>query len=212
MRNIHLHLRREYCKENVQIFWQWNKIENKMAYFSNHRRFSLRCLSEDIIHISIRLKSNIKTPKGYYIIKKAERALLNKMIRSFNNTINMPKIQRDTCKNHLHEILDRGTMGKCESFIKVKRKSKHLKTFECQRQKFERLCQKYKKTKSGYSNIQHGNQDQTSPITELDSNFNTNSTNSTNNTQVRNNSNNSTNSNNNTWIRNISITPQQKHR
>ena len=93
MRNIHSHLRREYGKENVKIFWQWEKIENKMADFSNLRRFSLRCLSEDIIPVSIRLKSNIKTPKGYYLIKKGGRALLNERIRSINNTINMLKLK-----------------------------------------------------------------------------------------------------------------------
>ena len=48
-----------------------------MADFSNHRRFTLRCLREDIIPVSIRLKRSIKTPKGHHIIRKAERALLN---------------------------------------------------------------------------------------------------------------------------------------
>ena len=42
---------------------------------------TLRCLAEDLIPVSIRLKQNIKTPKGLQIIKKAERALLNGRIR-----------------------------------------------------------------------------------------------------------------------------------
>ena len=41
--------------------------------------------------IQLNLKSNIRTPKGYYIIKKAERALLNERIRSINNTIKFPE-------------------------------------------------------------------------------------------------------------------------
>ena len=56
MRSIHMHIRRKYGEENVKIFWQWEKIENKMADFSNHQRFTLRCLKEDIIPVSIRLK------------------------------------------------------------------------------------------------------------------------------------------------------------
>ena len=80
MRNIHSHLRREYGKENVSMFSQWEKIENKMADFSNHRRFSVRCLSQDLNPVSIILRSTIKTPKGHQIIRKAERALLNKRI------------------------------------------------------------------------------------------------------------------------------------
>ena len=72
----------------VEIFWQWEKYEYKIADFQNHRHFSLRCLSKDIIPTSVRLKGNIKTPKGKYIIRKAERALLNE--RSGQLTIQSP--------------------------------------------------------------------------------------------------------------------------
>ena len=113
MRSIHMHIRREYGEENVKIFCQWEKMENKMADFSNHRRFTLRCLKEDIIPVSIRLKSTIKTPKGHHIIRKAERALLNERIRLVNNTITMLKIQTDTCIQHLENTLDRESMEEC---------------------------------------------------------------------------------------------------
>ena len=69
-----MHLRREYGEENVKIVHQWEKMENKMPDFSNHGRFFLRCLSKDVIPVSIRLMSNIKTPKGHHIIRKAEKA------------------------------------------------------------------------------------------------------------------------------------------
>ena len=84
-----------------------------MADFSNHRRFTLRCLREDIILVSIRLKSSIKTPKGCHIIRKAERALLNERVRSVNNTIAMLKIQSDTCIEQLNEVLDKESMEEC---------------------------------------------------------------------------------------------------
>ena len=77
MRNIHIYIESEYGKENVQIFRHWEKMKYKMADFENHCRFSLRCLSMDIIPVSVRLKSNILTPKARYIVRKAERALLN---------------------------------------------------------------------------------------------------------------------------------------
>ena len=121
MRSIHMHIRREYGEENVKIFHQWEKMENKIADFSNHRRFTLRCLREDIILVSIRLKSSNKTPKGCYIIRKAERYLLNERVRSVNNTIAMLKIQSDTCIEQLNEVLDRDSMEECTQFIKEKR-------------------------------------------------------------------------------------------
>ena len=98
-----------------------------MANFQNHRRFSLRYLSKDIIPISVRLKSNIKTPKGSYIIRKAERDLLNERIRSINNSITMFTYHRDTCMNLLKGILDKETMEGHINFIKIKRESRHLK-------------------------------------------------------------------------------------
>ena len=64
-----------------------------MADFENHCRISLRCLSKDIIPVSVRLKSNIKTPKGRYIVRKVERALLNERVRLINNSLTMFKIQ-----------------------------------------------------------------------------------------------------------------------
>ena len=101
-----------------------------MADFSNHRRFTLRCLKEDIIPVSIRLKSTIKTPKGHHITRKAKRALLNERIRLVNNTIAMLKIQADTCIQHLENILHSESMEECTGFIKEKRESRHFKTLE----------------------------------------------------------------------------------
>ena len=87
MRNIHSYLTTKYGKESVGIYRRWEKFEYKMADFQNHTCFSLGCLSKGIIPTSVRLKSNIKTPKGKYIIKKAEVAFLNERVRSINNSI-----------------------------------------------------------------------------------------------------------------------------
>ena len=102
--NIHAQLRAKYGQGSIKIFRQWEKFESKMADFQNHRRFSLRCLSKGLIPTSIRLKSNIKTIKGKYIIRRAEIALLNERVRAINNSIAMFKIVIDTCMNQLESI------------------------------------------------------------------------------------------------------------
>ena len=76
----------------------------------------------------------------------------------------MLKEQRDTCIFQLEERLDRDSMEECRNFIKIKRKSRHYKTLEQQRNKLERLCQRKKSAKSaksGCSNIQDSNQNNT---------------------------------------------------
>ena len=97
IRNIHAYIVSEYGKESVKIFQWWEKkTEMKMVDFQNHKTFSLRCHSKDITLVSVKLGSNVKTPKGNFIARKAEKALLNERVKSINNTITMFKYQIDT--------------------------------------------------------------------------------------------------------------------
>ena len=73
MRSIHAHIIQEYGQESVKTFRQWEKLEIKMAEFKNDRRFTLQCLSKGLISVSIKLKTTVQTPKGNYIIRKAEK-------------------------------------------------------------------------------------------------------------------------------------------
>ena len=136
MRNIHTYMISEYGKEKVKILRQWEKIEMKMADFKNHRWFTLRCLSNSIIPVSVQLKSNIKTPKGYYIIKKAEKALLNERVRSINNTINMFMWQRNTCIEELEKLIKEEDMAECHRFIDGRREARHQKTLKRHLEKY----------------------------------------------------------------------------
>ena len=153
MRNIHQHIKAEYGLKNVRLFHRWEKLECKMVDFKNHRRFSLRCLSADIIPVSIRLKSNIKSPKGFNIIKKAEKALLNEGIRMVNNTITMLEKEIDTCMIELYNTIDEELMEECMVFIKTRKESRHIKTQLRQINKFNQLCQK---DRGGHPNQQYG--------------------------------------------------------
>ena len=118
----------EYDRESVKKFCQWEKYERKMADFTNHRRFTLRCLAEDLVPVSICLKQSIRTPKGLQIIRKAERSMLNERVRLINNTLNMLKVLRDTCKEELRREISNEWIAKCEDFIMVGREEHHLKT------------------------------------------------------------------------------------
>ena len=112
-------------------------IECKMADFKNHRGFSLRWLKQDIIPVSIRMKTNVKTPRGLYIVKRAEKTLLNKRIRSVNNTINMLKMQINTCMEQLKTCLEERVMKECKLFINNKRESRCNSTLVRKLHKFE---------------------------------------------------------------------------
>ena len=87
----------------------------------------------------------------HYIVRKAEKSLLNERIRSINNTIAMLKMQVYTCIHHLEEKLDKKSMEECYKFIDNKRELRHDKTMKCQIGKFERLQQKQSQIKGGHS-------------------------------------------------------------
>ena len=164
MRNIHTHLRSEYGKESVRILQCWERIKCKMADFKNHRRFSLRCLSEDVILVSIKLKGNIRTPKGQYITRRVEKALLNERIRLINNTISMFNHQGDTCKTDLEKRIREEDLKECQEFTNIRKEARHCRTKEGQKQNIDRLCHKNNINKGHCSNI-HGNHTFTSTDT-----------------------------------------------
>ena len=131
-----------------------------MADFQNHRRFTLRCLDEEVIPVSIKLKSQVRTPKGFQIIRKAEIALLNERIRSINCTINMLSLESDTCMKRLKEKIKEQDLDRCLKFIEDSKEARHLKTMSRQKEKLKILTNKKLETnkgaeRSGRSNNRH---------------------------------------------------------
>ena len=77
-----------------------------MADFQNHRRFTIKCLKNNIIPVSIKLKTSIFTRKANEIIRRAERQLLNEHVRTINNMIKINMFRRETYFHQLEEVLD----------------------------------------------------------------------------------------------------------
>ena len=97
MRNLHLHIKKEFCKESALLLRKWEHLVRKIADFGSYRKFSLRYLVEGILPVSVKLKNTVRTPKNYEIIIKVERQLLNECARTINNTIQLSSLQRDAC-------------------------------------------------------------------------------------------------------------------
>ena len=139
---IPLYIHEEYSQESVKLWWKWERSEKKMVDCKNHRRFTLRCLDNNIIPVSLRLKSNIRTPRAINIIKKTERLLLNERIRTIKSTIEMLKCQCHTCRSELNKVLDRETMDECDKIMVTVKEDRHHKTLERQKAKLDWLMSK----------------------------------------------------------------------
>ena len=92
MRNIHTIIKNEFGRGSVAILRRWEHHEKKLADYRNHRQFTLRCLSQRITPVSLRLRSNIRTERGIKIIQRAEKQLMDERVRSINTII-------DVCRN-----------------------------------------------------------------------------------------------------------------
>ena len=148
MRNLHSHITTEYDGESRELFCCLERIQLKMVDFQNHRRFTLRCLDEEVVPVSIKLKSQVKTPKGLQIIRKAEIALINERVRVINNTINMLSSEFDTCMGRLKEKIKEEDLLKCIKFIDKSKEARHLKTMSRQKEKLKILINKKRGEKS----------------------------------------------------------------
>ena len=193
-RSIHQYIRQEYGQENVKIFRKLERTEKKMADFKNHRRFLLRCLDNNIITVSLKVKSSLKTPKAIKIIRKTERALLNERIRTINNTIEMLEHEKDTCIEALSKVLNQEDMDECNRSMFKTKEDRHYKTMAWQKSKLERLERKNEEKTGGcinrymYMYEQSGtdNLSSTSPTTDAEPHSRpTVSTSATNNTRNR---------------------------
>ena len=160
MRNLHSHIISEYDGESRDLFCCLERLQLKMADFQNHIRFTLRCLDEGVIPVSIKLKSQVRTPKGFQIIRKAEIALLNERIRSINYTITMLSLESDTCMKRLKEKIKEQDLDRCLKFIEDSKEARHLKTMSRQKEKLKVLTSRKLETnkgakRSGHSNNRH---------------------------------------------------------
>ena len=145
MRSLHSFMKQEYGQESLFLLQQWEKLEKKMADYKNHLRFTIKCLKNEVVPVSIRLKTNIKTQKGIQIIRKAEKQLLNECIRSINNIIELLMLKRDTCSNKVKETIlkkdDHNTLEECNNLIERVKEFRHNSMMERQKAKFEALIQ-----------------------------------------------------------------------
>ena len=160
MRNLHSYISTEYDGESRELFCCLERIQLKMADFQNHRQFTLRCLGEEVVPVSIKLKSQVKTPKGLQIIRKAEIALINERVKSINNTLNMLGLEFHTCMRRLKDKIKEEDLLECISFIEKSKEASHLKTLTRQKEKLNILINKKQDGKKsakrgGCSNNRH---------------------------------------------------------
>ena len=105
MRNLHQITLQEYGLEALCLFRDWERLWLRALDYKNHRTFTLRCIYKDLIPVSIKLKSTLKTERGKQIVGKAKKYLLQARIKAINSILNNIGKQTELCRSQLASIL-----------------------------------------------------------------------------------------------------------
>ena len=117
MRNLHNILLQEDGIEVRWLFRLWEKLKIRASDYRNHRIFTLRCLHSDLIPVSIKLKSTIKSTRAKQILRKAEKELLLARIKSINFILDNTSQQLEECRSKLATIISTQKLRECQDFV-----------------------------------------------------------------------------------------------
>ena len=142
MRNQHLILLQEYGIKAQHLFRDWERLQLRASDYKNNRIFTLRCLHKDLVPVSIKLKSTLRTDKARQIIRKAEKDLLQARVKAINNTLDQVAKQTEECRAQLASIISAERLRECQGFINKVSEIRFTKVRQRQLNKFNILINK----------------------------------------------------------------------
>ena len=142
MRNLHQIILQEYGLEVHHLFRDWERLQRRASNYKNHRIFTLRCLHKELIPVSIKLKSTLKTEKVKKIIRKAEKDLLQARVKAINSILDNVAKQTELCRSQLVSILSAQRLRECQGFVEKVGEIRFTKVKQRQLNKFNNLLNK----------------------------------------------------------------------
>ena len=142
MRNLHQIILQEYGVEALCLFRDWERLWLRASDYKNHRIFTLRCIHKDLIPVSIKLKTTIKTEKAKKIVRKAEKDLLQAGIKAINSILDNVSKQTELCRSQLASILSTQRLRECQGFNEKVGEIRFIKVKQRQLNKFSNLLNK----------------------------------------------------------------------
>ena len=94
--NIHKSILENYGQQALTLVRQNERKFSKLVSLRNRRIFALRCLDSGIIPVFTRIKSSLKRAAVSRIVARAERAILNSVVRKIHQEI--PKTRAIICE------------------------------------------------------------------------------------------------------------------
>ena len=111
-------MKEKHGKESLCILQEWESLEIKDSDYRNHHRFTFRCLSKDLIPVSVGLKFTINTRRAKQIIHKAERQILQDRVKAIYSILQDNTIRLDRCRSRLASLVTSTTV-ECDSLYMI---------------------------------------------------------------------------------------------
>ena len=81
MRNLHKFILENYGMESLRLLRDWEKLQFRQCNYKNHRIFALRCLHNELVPVSIKIKSTLKLERAKKILRLAEKTTSSDQIK-----------------------------------------------------------------------------------------------------------------------------------
>ena len=117
MRNLHKLILENNGIEALRLFRDWERLKIIECDYKNHRIFTLRCLPNDLVPVSIRLKSTLRSERARKILTSAEKQLLQTRLKSINSLLENNAKQLESTRTQIASILPTPSYIKCQEFI-----------------------------------------------------------------------------------------------
>ena len=130
MRRLPYIIEQEFGRNTLDLYQKLGRTVLKISNYKNHRRFSLRCLGNGVIPVSLKTKNNIRTYKSNCIIHHAEKKLLNERIRNINNTTPHLDHVKYIYECDLKCVVGLEMFKECEEYIEPAKEVRHNKVLQ----------------------------------------------------------------------------------
>ena len=142
MRNPHQIILEENGLEVLHLFRDCERLQLRASNCKNHRIFTCRHIHKELVPVSIKLKTTLRTDKVKKIIKNAERHLLQGRVKAINSILDNIGKQTEICRSRLASILSAQIFRKCQGFIEKVGEIRFNKVKHRQVNKFNNLLRK----------------------------------------------------------------------
>ena len=140
MISLQKNIKEQYGIEALKQLHLWEKSVLRARDYKNHRIFTLKCISHNLMLVSIKLrptKSKLKiNTSARKIMERAERQLLQDRVQGINKVIEASDNNGNNNKARLVSLVTREDLDRCDHFIEKVREERFNQVKQRQVSKF----------------------------------------------------------------------------